>query len=56
MIIGKEKCPCGQQVCKRWMLTGIGTWYMGTGFEEDQIDIVVEALNDPKYNKRLFPK
>lgn len=38
---GKEPCPCGR--CHKWFLTGIGDFVQGSGFSEDEADLILAA-------------
>ena len=44
MTYGKEKCGCGDPICKTWWLTGIGSFRQGSGFTEAEADEIIAAL------------
>lgn len=45
-----EKCPCGHQSCRRWVLNGVGHFYQGTGFTEAQAHRIADLINaDPTF-------
>lgn len=42
---GKEPCPCGHRSCKKFFLTGIGSFVQGSGFSEAEADLILSALH-----------
>lgn len=45
MTYGKEPCPCGHPSCKKWFLTGIGSFSQGSGFYEEEVDLILAGLD-----------
>ena len=44
MTYGKERCRCGHPSCRTWWLTGIGSFFQGSGFSEEEADHILRAL------------
>lgn len=38
------KCPCGHHMCKRQYIGNLGTFYQGSGFQPDEIDLINRAF------------
>lgn len=45
--IGIEKCPCGDEWCNTYHLTGIGNFVQGSGFTLAEAERIVVALHCP---------
>lgn len=42
-----EKCRCGDPICKRMRLANLGTFYQGSGFEPQEVEIIEQRWNYP---------
>lgn len=51
--IGMIKCRCVYATCKIWHLTGIGKFYTGSGFTEEEAKEIVASVNSLRYLRRL---
>jgi hypothetical protein len=40
-----EKCRCGDKSCKDYWLVGIGTFVQGSGFRQDEAELIAGLLN-----------
>jgi hypothetical protein len=40
------KCPCGDAGCSCWHLNGIGNWYQGAGFSQEDATLIARLLNE----------
>lgn len=49
---GKEPCPCGHPRCKKFFLTGIGSFIQGSGFTEEEADLILSALRQEEKSSR----
>ncbi len=51
--IGMRKCPCVHPGCRKWFLTGIGHFYTGCGFEKEEAEEIVLAVNSLRYLQNI---
>ncbi len=54
--IGMRKCPCAHMGCRKWFLTGMGSFQTGSGFEKEEAEEIVLAINSLRYLQDLVKK
>ena len=51
--IGMQKCSCAHPGCRKWFLTGMGLFQTGSGFEKEEVEEIVLAVNSLRYLQNL---
>lgn len=45
-VVTVEKCPCGYSACRTWILNGVGNFYQGSGFKEQEARRIAQLINE----------
>ncbi len=51
--IGMKKCTCAHAGCRKWFLTGTGSFQTGSGFEKEEAEEIVAAVNSLRFLQEL---
>lgn len=41
-----ERCPCNSKYCNDYHLIGIGKFVQGSGFNKEEVELIVNLLNE----------